>query len=93
MNQEIDFTKTVVATINGKPVTQSEFKTAFDRVANKKNWKFAIDKKIEVANDFELNIIAQAVVFFTGSVPQICVTSKPGVYHVYADGYYACIGA
>jgi hypothetical protein len=93
---ENNFSKTVVDTVMGKPVTQGELSAAFDKVANKANWKNAINAVVDV-NDFEMAMIAKAVTFFTGSVakfkPRIGAPLPKCRYRVTAAGYYKTIGA
>src|SRR5262245_2846710 len=87
----------VVATVMGKPVTRGELSTAFDRVAAKGNWKNPINTVVEIANDFDMAVIKEAVIFFTGSVPEFHARGGgklPGChYRVTAKGYYLTIGA
>lgn len=87
----------IVAKVNGRDVTRGALVTAFDRVANKEHWKFPIDATVDVANDFELGVIREAVIFFTGSVPTFeprLGGELPGCrYRVRAAGYFRTIGA
>lgn len=69
---------------------QSELSKAFELVAPKENWKNPIDSLVETGADAEL--IRDAVVHFTGSVPNI-ITARSGRMRVQAAGYYATIGA
>lgn len=95
LDRELD--AMVVARILGHDVTRGELSAAFDRVANRDNWKDRIDVVVDVANDVELATIREAVVFFTGSVPTF--EPRPGAglpgcrYRVRAAGYYAAVGA
>jgi hypothetical protein len=68
---------------------QSELMAAFDLVADKGNWKLAIDKTVRWNIDREL--ITDAVVHFTGSVPGFTITGA--WLRVTAAGYYAAVGA
>ena len=92
----MEFTKTVVATVMGKPVTQGQLSEAFDRVADKANWKNKIDAVVDL-NDQEMAMISEAVVFFTGSVAKFAPRNGAALpkcrYRVTAAGYYATIGA
>ena len=80
-----------VANVMGRVVTRGELKAAFDQVANDANWKLPVNA-IVVADEFELAMIKEAVVFFTGSVAKF----KPlagGRFRVTASGYYRAVGA
>lgn len=96
----LDMDDQVVDQVLGQPVTRRELCAAFDRVADKANWKMPVDAIVEIATHAELATIRQAVIFFTGSVP----TFKPVAiirtldgsvcrYRVVADGYYRAVGA
>jgi hypothetical protein len=87
-----EFSKTVVATIMGKSVTQGELSDAFDKVTNKANWKLPIKKTVVLSGDFEMEMIREAVVFFTGSKATFKAKGLSR-YEVKAAGYYAVIGA
>jgi hypothetical protein len=65
---------------------------AFDRVANKENWKFAIDAVIDIADMDEQLVIHEAVIFYTGSVPTFTHLTGHS-FRVRARGYYAAIGS
>lgn len=87
-----DFSKTVVAKIEGRDVTQGELSTAFDWVRNAEHWKNPIDCTIALS-ERQCALVTEAVVFFTGSRPSIR-RLPDGVYvHVKAAGYFATIGA
>lgn len=87
-----EFSKMVVATVMGKPVTQGELSDAFDKVARKDNWKAPIKTVVVINNDFEMAMIREAVTFFTGSVAKFKAMGWSR-YHVSAAGYYTTIGA
>lgn len=94
---ENEFSKTVVAKVEGRPVTQGELSLAFDAVANKANWKNPIDAVVSL-DSYTMAMVREAVVFFTGSVPTFelttgTTTSGMGRYRVKAAGYYRTIGA
>jgi hypothetical protein len=94
IQQEMD--AVVVATILGREVTRREMREAFDKVANQANWKMPINATIPIDNDFDLLLVREAVIFFTGSVPEITVATyvRPRCkYRVRAAGYYQTIGA
>ncbi len=58
----------VVGNVSGKPVTRGQLSTAFDLV-KAKNWKDPIYATVE-ATDTDVAMITEAVIFFTGSVPE-----------------------
>ena len=68
---------------------QSELLAAFNRVADKANWKMPVDAVID---QWWHAIIHDAVIHFTGSVPTFEPTSN-GQLHVKAAGYYQTVGA
>lgn len=78
---------------------RSEVSAIFDRVADKSNWKLPI--KAEVALDFaDSDLLREAVIFFTGSVPTMEVIEPflnrndgRSMYRVTAAGYYSAVGA
>jgi len=89
--------KMVVANVNGRAVTRGELSAAFDRVANKVNWKLPINTVITVTGD-DMPVIVEAVKFFAGCIPTFTPArgkNEPGVYRVRvkAKGYYAAVGA
>jgi len=71
----------------------------FDRVKNAQHWKNPIDTTIVVRGEDvqrELDVIREAVIFYTGSVPmfQDCGPSLDGTcFRVTAAGYFLTIGA
>lgn len=77
---------------HGRDVTRAELSTAFDRVADKKNWKMPIDRTLSIANDFDMELIRRAVIFFTASSAEF-VALGSNKYRVLAAGYYATCGA
>jgi hypothetical protein len=69
---------------------QSELAAAFDLVANNVNWKMPVQGWIDPTDDKTL--ITDAVIHFTGSIPEF--HSLPsGRVRVVAAGYYETIGA
>ena len=73
------------------------YKSFFDMVANKDNWKLPIDTMLDAPSgteDRELfkKLISRAVVFYTGSVP-IIVDLGDKQIGVKAVGYYEAVGA
>jgi hypothetical protein len=87
----------IVARIMGRDVPRGELSRAFDRVADCAHWKNPIDATIDVAGDFDLEVIREAVVFFAGCRPTFTPVrggTLPGArYRVRAVGYYAAVGA
>jgi len=71
--------------------TDEQLDAAFKRVANSKNWKNRINR-IVVADDAERDLIARAVIHYTGSVADF-IEVGPNKYRVIANGYYAAIGS
>jgi len=69
--------------------TEEQLHAAFDKVANKDNWKFPVDAVIS-RND--LDVTAKAVEFFTGSKLKIAEDLGANL-RVQAIGYYAAVGA
>jgi hypothetical protein len=94
---EADSNAQVVAKVLGTDVTRGELLAAFNRVANKLNWKLIIDALVELDEHREMAMIREAVIFFTGSVPTfaaIAGAAKPKCrYRVTAAGYYQTVGA
>ena len=81
-----------VAMVGGRSVTRGELSKAFDRVRDRRHWKYPVDATIKVANDSEIVLIEEAIVFFTGSVPKSTKICK-GLWHTRAVGYFIAIGA
>jgi hypothetical protein len=88
-----------VATVLGREVTWGELHDAFETVRPAEGWKDPIDAVVDVAGDFELLKLREAVIFFTGSVPTFAPKFGAGLkpptcrYRVTAAGYYAAVGA
>lgn len=78
-----------VKCFSGKLRMQSALNAAFDKVADKANWKLPVEAVIDAG---ELELIADAVVHFTGSELS-SVTESEGKLRVFAKGYYAAVGA
>lgn len=67
---------------------------AFERVRSE-NWKNRIDVVVTLTDD-ERALVAEAVPFFTGSLPEFLELGVAGIgriYRVRANGYYLTIGA
>jgi hypothetical protein len=75
---------------------QARMRRQFDRVCDPTNWKNPIDTTVAIATHDKMRAIAEAVVYFTGSVPTFSAIKIRGVrcvYRVRAAGYYRTIGA
>ena len=72
------------------PRRKAELEKSFDEVRSHKDWKLPISKMI-YASLKQQSLIADAVVFFTGSVPTFTPAAH-GHVRIEADGYYAAIG-
>ena len=86
----------VVSEVNGKPVTHGELSDAFDLVADPENWKNPIDARIENPGAEMRALIAEAVVYFTGSTAhfrRVIESCGKDTFHITAKGYYLTIGA
>lgn len=65
----------------------------FHRVtAGMRNWKDRIDAHVRVQDATVLEIEA-AVLYFTGSAPEVFAVGRTPIYRVTAAGYYATVGA
>lgn len=85
----------VVGQFRGEPVTRRQYQAAFHRVCAP-HWKDPIRKTIDLIGsdpDGEIELITDAVVFFTGSVPTFERIGATRRYKVRAAGYYRTIGA
>jgi hypothetical protein len=80
-----------VKCFSGETRMQSELSAAFDMVANKETWKLAIDAWVD--DNVAPRLVADAVVHFTGSKPEIRFSTYRTGYRVTAPGYYAAVGA
>lgn len=94
---EAELEAQVVAKVCGRDVTRAQLSAAFTTVANPSNWKLPIDARVPLGCDFDLLLVREAVIFFTGSVPTITpvllVKPRGMAYRVQAAGYYAAVGA
>ena len=94
-----DLNDQIVDRISGCDVRRAEFEAAFNRVADKANWKNPIDATVIVMNGAELEILLRAIEFFTGSraTTEILRAGTLGgtsaTYRIRAAGYYATCGA
>lgn len=86
----------IVSKVNGRDVTRGELSAAFDLVKNPKGWKEHINARAELTDE-QVNVIDEAVIFFTGSVAEFRAIGKPKngkqTYRVRAAGYYRTIGS
>ena len=69
--------------------TQDQLMEAMRLVENKENWKLPVDCVVPADSDRDL--IFQAVIYFTGSIPSF--TPVKDGFRVQATGYYAEIGS
>jgi len=70
--------------------TVAKYRTLFNEVADKKNWKYPTNAKY-VASKKKANEYAKAINFFVGGSEIKKV--KPRIYVVWSAGYYHYIGA
>lgn len=88
----------VVGKVLGQPVTRGQLSEAFKRVQSPTHWKNAIDRRVYLT-EADIAMTTEAVVFFTGSVPEFVPLSRRvhsdgrQHYRVRAAGYFATIGA
>lgn len=74
---------------------QERLTAVFDLVADPENWKMPVDAFVE-EGQATVGEIEAAVIFFTGSVPDIYPCEASGGrqgYAVLAAGYYEAVGA
>jgi len=76
----------------GYEFTVGELRDAFEKVADRENWKMPVKAFASLRTDRERKRMREAVMFMTGSVPTITRT-RGTIHKVVADGYYAAIGA
>lgn len=69
----------------------SQLDEQFKRVQDEKHWKNPINKILH-ASDEEIELIREAVIFYTGSVPHV-ERLQDGQVWVRASGYYMTVGA
>jgi dTDP-4-dehydrorhamnose reductase len=82
----------VVAEVLGSPVTRGELNEAFKKVEPKPHWKAPINAIVHVANERELFMIHEAIVFFCGCKAAATFV-EPAKYRFEAPGYWAAVGA
>jgi hypothetical protein len=93
IQQEVaDSMSQVVAKVFGNDVTRAQLTFFFNLVADKANWKNPIDAVVSIDCDFDMAMIREAVIFFTGSVPNFTAKGR-SKYRVTAQGYYVVCGA
>jgi hypothetical protein len=76
--------------------TVARLKPAFDLVKNPEHWKDAINTVVteeQIASVGGRETIEEAVIFYTGSIPEFSKSRKKGTFRVRALGYWAVIGA
>jgi cytolysin (calcineurin-like family phosphatase) len=94
---DADLQDQIVGQVLGISVTRRAASQAFDKVADPQNWKNPIDATIAFADDYELELVKFAVVFFAGC--QAKVTILPAFAggktraRIRAVGYYVAVGA
>lgn len=69
--------------------SRNQLKEAFDRVANRDNWKSPIDNIVALA---DVQVTMAAISFYTGSLPAVTLLPD-GLCAVQAIGYYLAVGA
>lgn len=67
-----------------------KMREAFRSVQDKENWKYPVDAV--VPGDSDTRLISDAVVFFTGSLPEL-IPLPDGKIRVTAIGYYNAVGS
>ena len=82
----------IVAKAGGFEFTRRELAVAFARVQHAENWKYPIDALVKLENEKAIAAVREAVIFYTGSVPEIVAVLGKG-YRVTAAGYYMTIGS
>jgi hypothetical protein len=87
----------IVETVGEFQFTRAELRTAFDRVANKSNWKLPVDSVVVFTTGPRERIALHvAIRFFTGSsatMEVVKLAEGSSTYRVRAAGYYAAVGA
>lgn len=91
MKPVVELAAQIVGEVCGKPVTRGALTVAFKKVEPPANWKMPIAAVIQEPSELEREMIAEAVVFFTGSVPKFSPVAG-GKCLVQAAGYYAAVG-
>lgn len=72
---------------------QATYRAYFERVEDKRNWKYPIDAIVTGTVD-DMKIYKDAIAWFTGSIARISRVEKgKDTFHILADGYYKTIGA
>ena len=79
--------------LEGQNVARGYYKSIFDMVANKRDWKGPISRSIEIDKvDADDEVIRHAVIYFTGNpdckVTVVGFASSPSIY-VHSAGYRA----
>lgn len=69
--------------------SEDELHAAFDKVCDPVNWKMPIDTTVPA--DADQNLISDAIIYFTGSVPDIY--PEDDHLRVEAAGYYNSVGS
>lgn len=89
-----DMDSMVITRYEGEPVTRGMLSAAFNKVADKDNWKNPIDFVVHGSELCckDLFLIAGGIEFFTGSDTYFDA-EKDGYVRIKAPGYYATVGA
>ena len=92
----------IVAIVGKNKYTRKQLRKAFDRVANRSNWKLAIDWSVSIRTHRERLAILEAVKFFAGCeasaeivelIPDHARGGSIAITRFRAVGYYAAVGA
>lgn len=85
-----------------EPITLRQLHQAFDLVKPRPHWKDPIDRWVDLENERvpgvavqeQVDLITEAVTWFTGSVPEFFYAAGSTTrVRVLAAGYYAAVGA
>lgn len=68
------------------PEKHARYLAAFRRVASPTHWKDPIECEITVTDRAELDLIVDAVIYFTATIPDVEQLSETR-YRISADGY------
>lgn len=86
----------VVTTRGSRQITRGQLEEIFELVS-RPNWKEPIDAEVAAyeldALSADLDLLAEAIAFFTGSEARIEPTKIANRYRVRAAGYYLTVGA
>ena len=74
----------------GTPYSDKQLHEAFDKVCDKSNWKNPIKG---LCKPEDQDVVTEAIIYFTGSVPEFRKVKSTGMLRVTAAGYYLTIGS